>query len=143
MELARHELPQEGYSKLIQPLSDLGKGIQSLHRSLQVTFCPTRKAEVKDHLTQQKTSAPTDFLPPNPILKVGASPSNSPTEYTDLYPRPIYLTNLTPPAIKKMNMLNSKLTQRSWRLVDWELWGMSASELNSTKLLAVVNFVNK
>jgi hypothetical protein len=29
------------------------------------------------------------------------------------------------------------------RLVDWELWGRSAAELDATKLLAVVNFIYK
>jgi hypothetical protein len=51
------------------------------------------------------------------------------------------LDNDHSPAIKKTIMLNSKLTQRSWRLVDWELWGSSASEINANKLLAVVKFV--
>lgn len=47
------------------------------------------------------------------------------------------------PALKMTIMLNSKLTQRSWRLVDWELWGRSAAELNAAKLHVLVKFIHK
>jgi hypothetical protein len=47
MELALHALPRNVNSKFINPQSDLGKEIQSRHKSLRVTFCPTRKVEVK------------------------------------------------------------------------------------------------
>jgi ribosomal protein L32 len=42
-----------------------------------------------------------------------------------------------------MIMLNSKLTHISWCLVEWELLGRSAAELNTTKPLVVVKFVHK
>jgi hypothetical protein len=145
MELARHELPRNGYSKFIHPQSDLGKEIQSLHRSLQVIFCPTRKVEVKDHFDPADDFS-TDRFPSTKSYPPGSS-------ITFQLPNRIYgyfiteahlhLTALTPPAIKTTIMLNSKLTQRSWLMVDWELWGRSASELTATKLLAVVKFVHK
>jgi hypothetical protein len=143
MELARHELRRGGYSKFIHPQSDLRKEIQSLQKSLQVTFCPTRKAEVKynfdpayDFSTDRFRS--TKSYPPG--LSVTLQLVN---RIYGFIPEAHLLDNAHSPAIKKTIMLNSKLTKRSWRLVYWELWGRSASELNDNKLLAVVMFVHK
>jgi hypothetical protein len=106
-------------------------------------FCPTRKAEVKDHF-DLADGFRTDRCP---------STKSYPTESSVTFQLAKRIYGFIPeahplncahsPTIKTTIILNSKLTQKYWRLVDWELWGRSASELNATKLLAVVKFVHK
>jgi hypothetical protein len=108
-----------------------------------VTFCPTRKAEVKDNFdpaddfnTNIFTS--TKYHPPGSIVTFQLA-----NRIYGFIPEAYLIDNAHSPTIKKTIMLRSKLTQRSWLLVDREPWGRSASKLNTTKLLAVVKFFQK
>jgi hypothetical protein len=119
MELSRHELPRDRYSKFIHPQSDLMKEIQSLHKSLQVTFCPTRKAEVKYHFDPADDFS-TDRFPSARSYPPGLSVTfQLASRIYGSIPEAHLLDSPHYPAIQKMILLNSKLTQRSWRLVDW------------------------
>jgi hypothetical protein len=107
-----------------------------------VIVCPTRKEEVRDHLdladnfsTDRFTSK---YYPPGSGVTLQLA-----SRIYKLIPKAHLLDCTHAPAIKMTIMLNSKLTQRSWRLVDWELWGRSVANVNGTKLLAVVKFFHK
>jgi hypothetical protein len=105
-------------------------------------FCPTKKTEVKYHfdladdfITDRFPS--TKSYPPYSVIT-----SQLGHRIYGFIPEAHLLDCAHVPAINSMIMLNSKLTQRSWRLVDWELWGRSVSKLNATELLAVLKFVH-
>jgi hypothetical protein len=121
MELARHELSQDGYSKFIHPQSDLGKERQSLHKSLQVTFCPTKKAEFKDHFDLADDFS-TDRFPSTKSYPPGLSVTFQLANIIYVFIPEAHLLDCDhSPVIKTMIMLSAKLTQRYWRLVNWEL----------------------
>jgi hypothetical protein len=132
MELARHDLPRDGYSKFIHPQSDLGKEIQSLHKLLQVTFCPTRKVEVKDHFDLADDFSTDRFPSTKYYPPVSGVTFQLASRTYGFIPEAHCLNCVHAPAIKMMIMLKSKLTQRSWQLVDWDLWRRSAAELDAT-----------
>jgi hypothetical protein len=107
-----------------------------------VTFCPAKKAEVKYQFD------PADDFGTGRFPSTKSYPPGSSVTFQlanriyGFIPEAHLLGSTQPPTIKTMIMLNSKLTQRSWRLVDWELWGRSVSELNATKLLTLVKFIH-
>jgi hypothetical protein len=143
MELARHKLPRNGYSKLLHPQSDLGKEIQVLHNSLRITFCTTRRPEVQSQFDSADDFS-TEIFPSNKSYPPAAGITFTLVNKTyGFIPEAHLLDRAHSPAIKSTIMLNSKLSPQTWSLVDWDLWGRSASELNATKLLSVIKFVHK
>jgi hypothetical protein len=106
-------------------------------------FCPTRKAEVKYRFDLADDFS-TDLFPSTRSYPPGASVTfqRSRTIY-GFIPEDLLLDCVHAPVIKTMNLLNSKLTQIYWCVVDWELWGRSAAKLNTIKLISVGKLVYK
>jgi hypothetical protein len=106
-------------------------------------FCPTLKAEVKCHFDFGEHFSTNIF----PSIKSYPPGSGITFQLSNriygFIPKVHLLDCAHALAIEMMIMFNFKLIQRSWRLVDWELWGRSSAELNTTKLLAVVKFIHK
>jgi hypothetical protein len=133
MELARHKLPRNGYSKFLHPQSDLGKEIQVLHKSLRVMFCTTRRPEVQSQFDSADDFS-TEIFPSNKSYPPATGITFTLVNKTyGFIPEAHILDRANSPAIKSTIMLNSKLSPQTWSLVDWDLWGRSASELNATK----------
>jgi hypothetical protein len=108
-----------------------------------VTFCPTRRAEVKYHFDLADNFS-TDLFPSTKSYPPGAGVTfQHAGRIYGFIPEAHLLDCTHDPAIETTIALSSKLTQRYWRLVDWELWGLSAAELNATKLIAVVKGEHK
>jgi hypothetical protein len=106
-------------------------------------FCPTKKAEVQDHFDL------TDDFRTDRFTSTKSYPTGSSVTFKlaniiyGFIPEAHLLDCDHSPAIKRTIMLNSKLTQISWHLVDWELWGCSASKVNTNKLIATFKCVHK
>jgi hypothetical protein len=83
-----------------------------------VTFCPTRKAEVKYHFDPADDFS-TGIFPSTKSYPLGSSVTfQLANRIYGFIPEAHLLDNAHSPTIKKTIMLNSKLTQRSWRLVN-------------------------
>jgi hypothetical protein len=132
MELALHGTPRDAYSKFINPQSDLGKEIQSLHKSIQVMFCPTIKAEVKDHFDLADNFITGLFTSTKSYPPLSGFAFQLSSSIYVFIPEAHLLDYAHAPVIRMIIMLNSKLTQMYWQPVVWELWGRSAAELNVT-----------
>jgi hypothetical protein len=98
---------------------DLGKEIQSLHKSLQVTFLPTQRAEAKYHFDLTDDFSTGRFPSIKSYPPVSGATFQLANRIYILIPEAHLLDCDHAPAIKMIIMLNSKLTQRSWHLVDW------------------------
>jgi hypothetical protein len=97
--------------------------MQSLHKSLQVMFCPTSKVEVKDHFYPADNFS-NDLFPFTKSYPPGSSVTFHITNRIYGFIPEAYLHDCAHSStIKTMIILNSKLMQISWRLVEWELWG--------------------
>jgi hypothetical protein len=106
-------------------------------------FCRTRKAEVKDQF-DLADDFNTNRFPSRKSYPPSSGVTFQLTSRTyGFIPEAHLLDCAHTPTINTTIMLNSKLTQMYWRLVDWDLWGCSATELNATKLLTVFKFVHK